>query len=214
MSGYNLMIVDDHTLFRQGLKLLLRDDPIIDTIREACDGQDFLDQIELNVPDIVLIDIDMPGMDGITATRIAIEKYPELKVIALSMYGDEDYYVRMLDAGAKGFLLKNSEISDIENAIQHMIEGKSYFSQEILSGIINSLGRKKSSPQLLSDLTDREKEVLYHICKGLSNQEIADTLFLSKRTVDKHRENILLKTSSRNTASLVIYAIKHGIIKL
>jgi DNA-binding NarL/FixJ family response regulator len=213
MDKYNILLVDDHKLFREGLKLLLNNINIIGKINEASNGIEFLDFLNKEVPDLVFIDIDMPEMNGIDATKLALELYPNLKVIALSMYGEENYYTGMINAGARGFLLKNSDINEVENAIKNVIEGKSYFSQEIMFGFLKNIN-KKSEKNSISNLTERETEILFHICKGLSNQEIAEKLFLSKRTVDKHRENLLLKTGSKNTASLVIYAIKNNIVEV
>lgn len=213
MEQCSILLVDDHKLFREGLKLLLSNISFIQTISEAANGEEFLQLILKDTPDIVFMDIDMPVVDGIEATRKALEIYPELKIIALSMYGDENYYTRMINAGAKGFILKNSSIHDVEAAIKNVLSGNSFFSHEILSRIINHINKRKNIAKS-SELSERESEVLYHICKGLSNQEIADTLFLSKRTIDKHRENLLIKTNSKNTAGLVIYAIKHGIVEI
>jgi len=161
----------------------------------------------------VFMDIEMPVMDGITATQQVLELHPGLNIIALSMYGDENYYTPMINAGAKGFILKNSGIQDVETAIHNVISGNNYFSQEILNRLLNGI-RKKSKTKKSDELTEREEEVLFHICKGSSNQEIADTLYLSKRTVDKHRENLLAKTNSKNTAGLVMYAVKNGIVAI
>jgi DNA-binding NarL/FixJ family response regulator len=159
------------------------------------------------------MDIEMPEIDGITASKIALEKYPNLKIIALSMYAEEEYYSKMIDVGVRGFLLKNSQFEDVQKAILDVSEGNNFFSQEILDRIIANMYKKKTEKPIL-DLTEREIEVLYNICKGLSNQEIADLLFISKRTVDKHRENLLLKTEAKNTAGLVVYAIKNGIFEV
>nr|HPR60286.1 response regulator transcription factor [Prolixibacteraceae bacterium] len=134
-------------------------------------------------------------------------------IIALSMYCDEDFYSQMIGAGAKGFILKNSGMDDVEASIKHIMDGKNYFSQEILSVILNSINRKKQ-PAQHSELSEREIEVLYQICKGFSNNEIADILNISKRTVDKHRENLLSKTNTKNTAGLVMYAIKNGVVEV
>ncbi len=210
MDVYDIILVDDHALFRSGLRLLLENLDVVNTIYEASDGVEFLDNIDQDSVDIVLMDIDMPRMDGVEATKKALGKYPELKIIALSMYGDEGYYYKMINAGVKGFLLKESNISEVENAIKAVGEGGNYFSPDILYNLVKHIDEVKDSPDILSV---RESEVLYHICKGLSNQEIADVLCVSKRTIDKHRENILSKTQSRNTASLIMYAIKNKLIK-
>lgn len=213
MNKLKVYLVDDHTLFREGLKLLLSKLSLIGKIFEAENGRQFIDHLQELNPDIVLIDIEMPVLNGIRATQEALEINPDLKIIALSMYADENYYTSMIEAGAKGFLLKNSSFDQVKRAITDVTEGRSYFSPEIMDELIKNINRKKIIRKE-TELTDREIEILFHICKGLSNQEIADRLILSKRTVDKHRENLLLKTSSKNTASLVIYAIRNGVIEI
>jgi len=210
MKGYNIILVDDHALFRSGLHLLLDNLDMVNNIYEASNGIEFLSAIGKHSVDIVLMDIDMPKMDGVEATQKALEKYPGLKIIALSMYGDEEYYYKMINAGVKGFLLKDSDINEVKNAIQSVGEGTNYFSPEILYNLVKNINTVKTRSGILSE---RESEVLYHICKGLSNHEIADVLNVSKRTIDKHRENILSKTQSKNTASLIMYAIKNKLVK-
>lgn len=214
---YKIILVDDHTLFRNGLKGLLNRYPECEVVGEASDGMEFLELLEKTPCDIVLLDIDMPRMNGIEAVQRALARYPELKVVTLSMHGDEEYYFRMVEAGIKGFLLKNSEIDEVRAAVTAAGSGGSYFSQELLRSLVGSL--KSSTPGQTADqdtetLSERETEVLLGICKGLSNQEIADELFISKRTVDKHRANILDKTGCRNTANLVVYAIKNSLVKI
>ncbi|MEA3505007.1 MAG: response regulator transcription factor [Bacteroidota bacterium] len=208
-----IFLVDDHNLFREGLKFLLSADKLISEIHEAENGHDFLKKV-LNVkPDIILMDIEMPIINGIEATKKTLKLFPEAKIVALSMHANENYYSEMIDAGAKGFLLKNSKFDDVKKAIADVYEGKNYFSPEILQAIVKNLNKKKDKKKN-TDLTNREIEILYNICKGSSNHEIAILLSISKRTVDKHRENILLKTQSKNTAGLVIYAIKNGIFEV
>lgn len=164
-------------------------------------------------PHIIFMDIELPEINGIEATRYITQKHPNTNVIALSMYCDEEYYSQMIEAGAKGFILKNSGMDDVEASIKQIMEGKNFFSQEILAVILNSINRKKQVPKS-TDLSEREIEVLYQICKGFSNNEIADILNISKRTVDKHRENLLSKTNTKNTAGLVMYAIKNEIVDI
>jgi DNA-binding NarL/FixJ family response regulator len=213
MEKISVTIVDDHQLFREGLKLLLNESPMIGSIQQASNGIEFLELLTTYTPDIVLMDIDMPKMDGIEATKKALEKNADLKIIALSMYGDDDYYIRMIEAGAKGFIVKNSDIEIVEKAILKVMEGENYFASDVMAALVKHLNHQKTE-ELKSDLSEREAEILYLICKGFSNHEIADSLFLSKRTVDKHRENILWKTNAKNTAGLVLYAIKHRIIQI
>jgi DNA-binding NarL/FixJ family response regulator len=213
LEKISVFLVDDHQLFREGLKLMLNLDPQIGPIYQAANGVEFLELLLKITPDIVLMDIDMPIMDGVEATKRALFLNPGLKIIALSMYGEDEYYIKMIEAGARGFILKNSDIEVVEEAIHEVIAGQNYFSSEVMTNLVLNLNKKKSG-EVKNELTERESEILYLICKGLSNQEIADTLFLSKRTVDKHRENILSKINVKNTAGLVMYAIKHGIIQV
>jgi DNA-binding NarL/FixJ family response regulator len=207
-----VFIVDDHKLFREGLKLLLSTRE--HEVHEASNGLEFIRALPGVDCDVVLMDVEMPEMNGIDATIQAMKIRPGLKIIVLSMYGDEQYYYKMIDAGAKGFMLKNSGIDKVVTAIEKVSEGESYFSEELLVGLLNNMRGNKQEPPDTSDneLSGREMEVLYHICLGLSNQEIADRLFISKRTVDKHRANLLSKTGCRNTAALIIYAIKNKMI--
>jgi DNA-binding NarL/FixJ family response regulator len=214
MEQIKVTLVDDHALFRNGLKILLSANPEISVISEAANGKEFLETIKHKLPHIVLMDINMPVMDGVEATQEAMEKYPDLKIIALSMFGEEDYYYRMINAGVKGFLLKNSEINEVIEAIRQVEKGNSYFSQELLYNVIKSFKPHKEVETELAALSKRELQVLEEICKGLSNQEIADNLFISKRTVDKHRANLLSKTNSKNTANLIMYAIKNKLIAI
>lgn len=215
MATIKIALVDDHALFRNGLKLLLDNANNHKVTIEASNGQEFLDQINAtNQPDIVLMDISMPVMDGIEATQKLLEKYPEVKVIALSMFGEEDYYFKMVNAGVKGFLLKNSDIKEVVEAIEQVMKGNSYFSQELLCNVIKNLNPHKEQQSEELALSKRELQVLQELCKGLSNQEIADNLFISKRTVDKHRASLLSKTNSKNATNLILYAIKNKLISI
>ncbi|MBP8959993.1 MAG: response regulator transcription factor [Bacteroidales bacterium] len=213
MNKIKIIIVDDHQLFRNGLRLLLEASPELEIIGEASNGREFLSIISKTDPDIVLMDINMPELDGIEATKQALKIKPDMNIIALSMYGEEEYYYKMTDAGARGFLLKNSDISEVHEAINTVYKGGSYFSQELLHNVIQKIKHREIETKA-ARLSKREKEILLKICEGLSNQEIADALFISKRTVDKHRANLLAKTNSKNTASLILYAIKNKIIEI
>ncbi len=212
MKTHRIVIVDDHKLFRNGLKLLLSGYENMVVVDEASNGKEFIDRIEINKDCIILLDIDMPVMNGIEATRQVIGKYPETKIIALSMYGEEEYYYKMIDAGVKGFLLKNSDITEVIDAIETVANNGNYFARELLYNVVRNI--KKITAAVRSNLSERETEVLYHICKGMSNQEIATLLNISKRTVDKHRASLLSKTDSKNTANLVMYAIKEKLVEL
>lgn len=210
-----IALVDDHTLFRRGMKLLLGSHPDFEVVAEAASGEEFLSLIGQVRPDVVFMDYSMPGMNGAQTTERALEIEPELKVITLSMFGDSAYYTRMVESGAKGFLLKDSEFDVVIEAVQTVYAGGSYFSPSLLDSLSNSI--KVSDMVAIDDqdrLSDRELEILVGICRGQSTQEIADSLYISKRTVDKHRANILEKSGCKNSASLVVYAIKNGLVEL
>ncbi len=209
MSGLpRVLLVDDHALFRTGLGRLLEASGLARVVGEAGDGVEFLELLSKEV-DVVFLDIDMPVMGGVEAAGRALGRYPEVRIIALSMHGDEHYYFSMVEAGGRGFLLKNSEMDEVADAISTVMDGGTYFSRELLEGLVSVL---RATPE--DALSRRELEILLAICAGLSNQEIADKLFISKRTVDKHRANIMLKTGSKNTANLVVYAIKNGLVEI
>lgn len=213
MDKIRIIIADDHQLFRNGLKILLNAFPDLEVVGEASNGEEFLRILENTSAEIALMDINMPNMDGIEATRKGLRVSPDMCIIALSMYGEEDYYYKMVDAGAKGFLLKDSDITEVNEAIHTVNKGGSYFSQELLYNVIQRIKHRESESRS-ANLSKREKEILLKICEGLSNQEIAEALFISKRTVDKHRANLLGKTNSKNTASLILFAIKNKLIEI
>lgn len=213
MEKIRIIITDDHQLFRNGLKILLNAFQEFEVTAEASNGEEFLRILKHTPADVVLMDINMPEMDGIEATRKGLKLCPGIDIIALSMYGEEEYYYKMVDAGAKGFLLKDSDISEVKEAILTVRKGGSYFSQELLYHVIQKIKHRELESKS-ANLSRREKEILLKICEGLSNQEIAETLFISKRTVDKHRANLLGKTNSKNTASLILFAIRNKLIEI
>jgi len=157
----------------------------------------------------------MPRMNGLDATEKALEIIPELKIIAFSMFSDEEYYYKMIDRGVKGFILKTSGINELENAINKVMAGESYFSNELLRKIINNFGRSTyPKPSVQDNLTEREIEVLQQICLGLSTEEIAEKLFISPKTVKSHKSKLLEKTACKNTPLLILFAIKNKIVQL
>lgn len=207
-----IILVDDHSLFRNGLRGLLDRCAGCRVVGEAGSGEEFLALLDDVEADIVFMDFSMPGLDGAQTTERALARRPELRIITLSMFGEESYYSRMVEAGAKGFLLKDSDIGDVLEAMDAVMAGGSYFSPQLLSSLTGRMRTREDVPD--EQLSSREREILVAVCQGLSNQEIADAFFISKRTVDKHRANILEKTGCKNTASLVVYAIRHGIVEL
>lgn len=213
-----IALVDDHSLFRRGLKMLLTSHADFEVVAEASSGEEFLGLLEVVRPDVVFMDYSMGGMSGAETTERALERMPELKVISLTMFGDNAYYSRMATSGAKGFLVKDSEFDEVVEAVRTVCEGGTYFSALLLESLSQSLrsveGNVMESIDERDMLSEREVEILVGICQGLSTQEIADRHFISKRTVDKHRANILEKSGCKNTASLVVYAIKNGLVEV
>lgn len=209
---HTIWLIDDHQLFRAGFKTLLHRLPEVVVDFEASNGVDFLNKLCESQPDLVFLDVAMPLMDGMEAATKALALYPELKIIVLSMYSDEVYSTRLAETGIKGYLLKSTDFKEVELAIEAVLGGELYFSQELMQQFL--LHRNAARNSLTIDFTDRETEVLMEICNGLSSQEIAEKLFISKRTVEKHRANIMLKSGCANTASMVVYAIKHNILSI
>lgn len=214
----NIIIVDDHPIFRRGLASLLKEIPNTKVIAEASNGNEFLEILETKKPDFVFMDIKMPVMTGDEATKIALEKYPELKIVALSVFGDEEYLDTMIEAGVDGFLLKNSEKSEIEKAINMVLSGKNYFSDSLIALLTKKIYKKRQEQKAQKydevKLTSREIEILKLICQEYSNSEIAEMLHLSQRTIDSHRANLLSKIGTKKTIGLVLYAIKNQLIEI
>lgn len=204
-----VVLVDDHMIFRESLRKLLESEKKAIIIAEAGNGKQFLEIMEKVKPDLVLMDISMPLMDGIEASQIILKKYPDLKILTLSSYGDEIHYFKLLDAGVKGFVLKSSGMVELSNAINEIVEGGSWFSRELLQKVIFNISKPVEKE---IDVSDRELEVLKFVCEGFTNDEIADKLHLSSETIKWHRNNLLSKTGCKNTASLVMYSIKNKLI--
>lgn len=214
---YKVFIVDDHKIFREGLVFMISKMKGFEVAGEASNGKAFLDVIDDLDVDIVIMDIAMPGIDGIAATTKVLENHPDIKVIALTMFSDEEYYYKMIQAGVTGYILKESGKEELSAALNTVITGENYFSQKILHNIIVNMNNvktfKKSNAEEIK-LTRRENEILTLICQGLSNQEISDKLCLSLRTIEGHKSNLLSKTGVKNSISLVMYAMKHNLVEI
>lgn len=212
MSKINVVLVDDHEMFRDGLKLVLHQIENICVVAEFSTGDDFIKRINEIEFDIVLLDINMPGTDGIKTTQQAIELKKDINIIGLSMLNDEASYLRMIENGAKGFVLKKSGKYELKQAIQDVYNGGNYFSQDILQKLAFRINRKSANPA--DELTKRETEILVQICKGLSTKQISEVLFISPKTIEVHRSNILSKTGCKNIAQLIVWAIKNGVFSI
>ena len=210
-----IIVVDDHAIFLRGLNLLINECIDFKVIGEASNGENFLELLDEMTPDLVLMDIKMPLMDGIEATKKALEKYPDLKIMTLTMFSEHKYLRLMAEAGVKGFILKSIGKKELEYAIKNVVDGKTYFSPEVIEDISKwepTSGSGIFLEEMNERLSDRELDVLQQIVKGLSTQEIADKLFISRRTVEGHRANLISKTATRNVVDLVIYAIRNHLV--
>ncbi len=205
-----VIIVEDHAVFREGLKRVISEMSDLELIGEADNGADFLEMLKKTKPDIVLMDIQMPVMDGIEATEKALKMHPELKILVISMFGEEEFAYSMVEKGVAGFILKTADVQEFRRAIRKVLEGQHYYSEEI-TGLLVKKVRQIDTPEKVT-FTDKEREVLRMLCKGSSNAEIADTLYLSIRTVEGYRNRLLQKTGSANVLNLVIYAIRNKIV--
>ncbi len=211
-SQIKIIIVDDHEIFRNGLKMVLGKLDYIELVGEAANGQEFLDLVRKTPCDLVLMDIEMPIMSGIDATRIAIKENPDLKVISLTMFTDDDYIQSMIDAGVKGFLVKNINKDTLDKAITAVAGGGNYYSEELFKFFTRKINAKEDQEEQVVKFTAREKEILQLLSEGLSNKEIADVLYVSERTVVGHKSNMLSKTGCKSAISLLAYALRHKLI--
>ncbi|MGF7139177.1 response regulator transcription factor [Roseimarinus sediminis] len=211
----NIAIVEDHTLFREGLKVLLENNKDYRVVAEFANGREFIESLFDYPIDLVLIDIEMPFMNGIEATAEAKMKLPALKFIALSMYSDQKYYYEMIRAGASGFVLKEATSDELEKAINDVLNDQSYFSPKLLQQVIMQIpeleGRQKTINKL--KITERELDVLKLLCQGMTNFEISEHLFLSPKTIETHKTRLLKKTGVKNSTSLILFALKNKLVE-
>ena len=218
MKKIKVILVDDHRIVRDGIKSILNSTNNIEVIGEASDYEEFSEKLNSLVPDIVMLDISLPGLSGIEITQIIQEKHPAIKVIILSMYTDDDFIYNALKAGAKSYLPKNTNRHELIEAVEIVYQGGEYFNEFISNIILKSYIKKAKAESTDEDkqalLTNREKEVLTLFAEGLSNQEIAEKLFISIRTVESHKNHIMQKFKLKSVVDLVKYAIRSGIIKI
>ncbi len=216
MVNVNILLVDDHDIVRDGIQMLLEDEVGFNITAEAENGKEAVEACKEHDIDLIIMDINMPEMNGIEATKKILEEFDELKILALTMM-DEDQHIRqMIKAGASGYILKSSDKLELVDAITTILDGKHYFSDDATHSVMMDLVKGTTEKQNSDpgNLTEREKEVLELIVKENTNQEIADQLYISARTVDAHRRNLLQKTGAKNTAGLVTYAIKHNLVNI
>ena len=218
METLKLAIADDHELFRKGFISMLSGIPDFEFIHEAANGQELVDKVARQAPDIVLMDLQMPVMDGMQATEILHEKHPDVKVIVVSMYDEDRFVIHMLKKGVQGYLLKDTSPDEVEKAIRRVALEGFYYSDFVSRAMHRKMVNRMPNKQPFFPnstnvgLSNREQEVLQLLCDGLSTSEISDKLFISSRTVEGHRLRILEKTGTKNTAAAVAFAYKNHLI--
>ncbi|MCB0608350.1 MAG: response regulator transcription factor [Lewinellaceae bacterium] len=211
-----ILIVDDHKMFRDGIRAILDQESDLQVTGEAGSARELYAAMEGALPDVILMDITLGDSNGIDLSKALLEKYPKIRILAVSMHLESTYILKMLENGVSGYILKEAGKSEMLNAIRAVAAGASYFSQQVSSMLVAHLQRKNAQPTRNKTevlLTRREIEVLRMIASERSNQEIADQLYISIRTVDTHRRNLLQKLGLKNTAGLVKYAIKNGFLE-
>ena len=210
-----LLLVDDHAVVRSGLKMLLENEQDVEIVGEAENAAGALQQAKLLKPNVILMDIGLPDMSGIEATREIKRHMPEVAVVALTIHEDEEYFFKMLDAGASGYVPKRAAPEELLTAIRAAASGQVYLYPSLAKLLVRDYlsGGRPSGEQAASELTEREQEVLTYLAEGANNEEIATALVISPKTVARHRENIMRKLNLHSRAELVRYAIRKGIIK-
>ena len=213
-SGIRVLLVDDHPVVRKGISCCLARHPHLLVVGEAADGLEALAKARELLPDIVLLDIDLPQMSGVAVADVLRKELPKIKVVILSRYQGPQYLSRVLQAGARGYVLKGASPEELAKAIETVIAGECYFSPEVARLALNQLAQGNGAGPDVADLTNREREVLVLVAEGLSNKEIASNLNVGVRTVETHRERIMRKLGIHSVAGLTRFAIAKGLITL
>ncbi len=212
MNTTKIFLVDDHKLLLSSMKVMLNKEKDIKVVGKAYNGNDFLKELDKTEIDVALMDIDMPGMNGIEAAKKAFAKKPGLKIITVSMFDDFDSYNKVIEAGINGFVVKNADKKELLEAIHAVQNQEKYFSPQLLENAIEYMSQHKDKHKIRHLLSKRELQVLQLICEGLSSNEIARDLNISPRTVEKHRDALLKKTKSKNSVTLAVFAARHKLI--
>ena len=214
-DNIKIVIAEDHTILREGLKALLNSDPQFDIIGEAADGREAVRRVEKLGPDLILMDLSMPRMSGMEAIREIKNRYPETRIIALTVHKTDEYLHTTLQAGADGYVLKDATHDELVLAIKNVMKGRSYLSPGVSEKVIEGYleGKESVAPDSpWETLSPREREVLKLIAEGYKNKEIADDLCISLKTVEKHRANLMKKLDLHNAAALTVYAMQKGLV--
>ncbi len=216
-SEINILIADDHTMFVDGMESILSGEADLKVVGRSYDGPSVLKFLEITKIDIVLLDVNLPGMNGIEVCKEITTHFPSVKVLAISMFNEESFVTEILNNGSKGYILKNTGRSELLKAIRTVAQGNSYFSDEVTSIIMNGLMNKRKSSSKSSafypKLSRREKEILRLIAQEFTTQEIADNLYISLKTVESHRSSLLSKLNARNSVGLVRIALENHLLE-
>ncbi|MGH2425056.1 MAG: response regulator [bacterium] len=216
MAKIRVLLADDHAIVREGVKMILAKEPDFEVVGEAQDGQQALELVERMKPNVVVMDISMPEMGGIEATQQVKERYAGVNVIALTMHEDESYVFKLLRAGASGYVLKRAAAQDLVQAVRAAAKGEAFLYPSVARKVVEDYLKRVEAGEereRYDGLTEREKEILTHIAEGLSNQQIAQKLYISIKTVQTHRAHILGKLGLHDRTELVRYAIRKGLIE-
>jgi two-component system response regulator NreC len=218
MAPIRLMLVDDHEIVRTGLRMMLEAEPDLEIVAEAESGEEALQHVGECTPDVVIMDVGLPGMGGVETTRVMRDRYPDIPILALTIHEDERYFFQMLDAGAAGYLPKRAAPTDLVNAIHTVHQGHVYLYPSLATALVGDYLQRAESggdeQRSYDELTPRQRQVLTLVAEGLSNAEIADRLEISAKTVARHRENIMARLNLHSRTELVKYAIRKGLTEV
>jgi two-component system response regulator NreC len=218
MAPIKLMLVDDHEIVRTGLRMMLEAEADLEIVSEAESGEEALELVSHNVPDVIIMDVSLPGIGGVEATRVLQDRYPDIKVLVLTIHEDERYFFQMLNAGAAGYLPKRAAPTDLVTAIQTVYQGNVYLYPSLATTLVGDYLQRAETggdeQRSYDELTPRQRQVLTLVAEGLSNTEIADRLEISAKTVARHRENIMARLNLHSRTELVKYAIRKGLTEV
>jgi len=211
---YKIILADDHEIFLESLSTLVSSEDNMQVFSKAHNGKELVDLVKENPPDLCIVDMDMPEMNGLQASESLLRIYPDIKILILTMHKEKSLIKKMMNIGIKGYLLKTCDKEEFIFAINQILKNKTYFSDEVIETIVkDDAYETKGSPDIskIATLSDREKEVIRLLCDGLNNKQIADKLFVSHKTIDNHRTNVMRKLDVHNIVGLIRFCLKHGL---
>jgi two-component system response regulator NreC len=212
-ENYSIILADDHEILLDSLEGLLKNEPDLNVIGKVNSGEELIQRVEISIPDLCIMDMDMPGMNGMVASEKLLQSYPDINIMILSMHGETSLIKNMIKIGIKGYLTKTCDREEFIFAIRQILKGKSYFSNEVLESVARAETPTAAGEDLIriGSLSDREREIVQLVCQGFTNKQIGEQLFLSHKTVDNHRTSIMRKLDVHNVVELIRFCIKNGI---